>query len=109
MELILKKQATTKSTDDINLKDRYSFNFKYCFMDIVVKWPASVHDARVFSNSSINSSLKSGKIPPCKRLLLLDENPIPIFILGDPAYPLMPYSMMVYSNVVLLHKNNILE
>ena len=67
-------------------------------MDVVVKWPGSMHDARVFSNSSINSSLKSGNIPVCKRLLLPDENPSPVFILGDPAYPLMPYIMKEYSN-----------
>ena len=44
-----------------------------------------------------NMTLKDGSIPPCPRHVI-DENPIPMLLLRDSAYSLMPYLMKEYAN-----------
>ena len=59
----------------------------------MIKWPGSVHNSRIFCNSKINEMLRNCSIPSLPKVLVPDTDPVPICVLGDPAYPLLPYKM----------------
>ena len=65
------------------------------FMDVTIGWPGKVHDARVLVNSTFYQRGISGELlPDWKRII--DGVEIPLMILGDPAYLLLPWLMKPY-------------
>ena len=69
-------------SDYINRRDCFSLNVqaacdcKYCFIKVVRKWPGSVHDFLIFSDSSANKMLWKGTIPPSEKTMIDSSFPI---------------------------------
>ncbi|XP_050822634.1 uncharacterized protein LOC127057692 [Gopherus flavomarginatus] len=66
------------------------------FIDINTGWPGKVHDARIFWNTGLFRKLQAGTFFPDRKITVGDVK-MPIMILGDPAYPLMPRLMKPYT------------
>ena len=67
------------------------------FTDVYVGWPGRVHDARVFSNSTIYQKGQNGVLFPDWKETIAGKH-VPLVLLGDPAYPLQPWLMKAFSN-----------
>ena len=68
------------------------------FIYFEVKWPGSVHNTRVYANSSINKKFTSKEYPPCYKKLLPGHTAVPPILLGNPVYPLLPNVMKECGN-----------
>lgn len=96
------RRPVCNSQEYYNYKQFFSLSvqavcdFQGHFMDIDCRWPGSVHDAKVFANSSINKKLSNGLLPVTYKQLLPGHAAIPNYLIGDPAYPLLPYCMKEY-------------
>ena len=63
-------------------------DYKRAFMDVESKWPGSVHDVKVFANSSIWKRLRSSDLPIIFKTISNSEVKVPNYLIGNPAYPL---------------------
>ena len=88
-------------TDFYNRKSHFSIiiqavvDHDYKFIDIYVGCPGKMHDARVFRQSKLYENGQTGSLLPDKTELITDTE-VPVFIVGDPAYPLLPWLMKAY-------------
>ena len=64
---------------------------KYLYRDVVIGWPGSVHDARVFTNSSIFKKGNEGNLFPDDLTMEIHGTELSPIIVADPAYPLLPW------------------
>ena len=92
------------SQDYFCYKKYYSLNvqavcdYKGMFMDVECRWPGSVHDSKVFANSSINKMLRNGEMPATFQTVIPGFEKFPNYLIGDPAYPLTPFCMKEFDN-----------
>lgn len=74
----------------VNRKGHHSINVqvvfdaKYRILDILAKWPGSVHDARILHGSGVAAVFEGGHVPPGSHLL------------GDSGYPSKPWLLTPY-------------
>jgi hypothetical protein len=96
------KRPQENSQDYFCYKGFFSLNvqavcdYRGHFMDVDCRWPGSVHDAKVFANSTINKKLRDKELPMAYQELIKGRSKVGCYLIGDPAYPLTPYCMKEY-------------
>ena len=89
-------------TDYYNRKGWYSVllqavvDYKFCFLDVYTGWPGSVHDAHVLAHSTFYKKANTGQLLSAATRMINGVN-VPVFVIGDSAYPMLPWLMKPYS------------
>ena len=68
----------------------------YKFRDVVIGWPGSMHDARVLANSTLYKYGNEKKLFPRNLTKQIGDEHISPYLIGDAAYPLLPWLMKPY-------------
>ena len=90
---------STNSQDYYNYKSFHSLDvqaicdYRGLYLDVECRWPGSVHDAKMFTNSSINRKLQNSQLPKTYQCILPGMTHVPNYIICDPAYPPRPFCM----------------
>lgn len=90
-------------SDYYNRKGWYSMviqavvDHQYVFRDICVGWPGSVHDARIFANSSVYKRITQDGLLDGYSRDILGQHISPL-ILGDSAYSLQTWLMKPFTD-----------
>ena len=98
------KAPTEYHTDFYNRKGWYSIilqavvDSNYKFIDIYVGWPGKVHDARVFSSSSVFEKGQRKQLFVGELVKTMNGIKVPFNIIADAAYPLLPWVMKPFSD-----------
>ena len=93
------KRPVKDPQDCFCYKGYYSLNvqgvcdYRGQFMDVECRWPGSVHDAKMFSNSSMHHKLRNNELPQPFQTVTPGYVKIPNYLIGDPTYALTPYGM----------------
>ena len=74
------------------------------FIGTAIGYPGSMHDARVFRSSDIFQKAQNGEILT-EPLTTVDGVQIRPLLLGDGAYPLLPWLMKPYPNGAILNRS----
>ena len=88
---------STNSQDYYNYKSFHSLNIQaVCdygglFLDVECRWRGSMHEAKMFANSDISKKLQNSQCSKTYSCILLGMASHPNYIIGDPAYLLIPF------------------
>ncbi|XP_072039667.1 uncharacterized protein [Amphiura filiformis] len=68
---------------------------EFRFTNLYIGFPGKAHDARVLKNSQLYEHACNGQLFP-HRTRNIEGVEVPLYLVGDPAYPLLPWLMKAY-------------